>query len=295
MSIADQLALIPPEIDRLEAAKAALVAAIIGKGVNVPANTLLDALDAYVAQIKTGADVSGVTTAVADVLAGKKFVGADGVLREGTIPSKSAATYTPKTTDQTIAAGQYLTGAQTIAGDANLVAANIVKGKTIFGVAGSAATAGEGTGTIWGRKIQTGEITFPASTYTTGQISHSLGVKPSGIILWATNPGAGTTKYIPVGFLMVLLTNSNYTSYPSVDNSQYFGLSAMGVSNLVDSDEWADISYNITNATGGVKGYNFLLENSTASKFEVTFRGNGWSNSLVFMQTTYKYLLFGGV
>lgn len=54
----------------------------------------------------------------------------------GTIPSKAAATYTPKTTAQTIAAGQYLSGAQIINGDANLKPENIKAGVTIFGVTG---------------------------------------------------------------------------------------------------------------------------------------------------------------
>lgn len=54
------------------------------------------------------------------------------------ITTKDAATYTPGTSAQTIASGTYLTGAQTIQGDADLVAGNIVAGKTIFGVAGSA-------------------------------------------------------------------------------------------------------------------------------------------------------------
>lgn len=53
-------------------------------------------------------------------------------------PNQGATTYTPGTSDQTIAAGTYLTGAQTIQGDADLIAANIVYGKNIFGVAGSA-------------------------------------------------------------------------------------------------------------------------------------------------------------
>ncbi|WP_407308540.1 hypothetical protein [Desulfosporosinus sp. SB140] len=54
----------------------------------------------------------------------------------GTMPSKSAQTYTPGTAAQTIAAGEYLSGAQTIAGDANLVTSNIKKGISIFGVSG---------------------------------------------------------------------------------------------------------------------------------------------------------------
>jgi len=53
------------------------------------------------------------------------------------ITAKSAQTYTPGTTNQTIASGQYLTGAQTISGDANLTAANIASGVSIFGVAGT--------------------------------------------------------------------------------------------------------------------------------------------------------------
>lgn len=54
------------------------------------------------------------------------------------VTTKAAATITPGTSNQTIAAGTYLTGAQTIAGDSDLVAANIVYGKNIFGVDGSA-------------------------------------------------------------------------------------------------------------------------------------------------------------
>ena len=51
-------------------------------------------------------------------------------------PTKGAQTYTPTTTDQTISSGRWLTGAQTIKGDANLVAANIKHGRMIFGVLG---------------------------------------------------------------------------------------------------------------------------------------------------------------
>ena len=53
------------------------------------------------------------------------------------VTKKDAATYTPSTHNQTIAASQYLSGAQTIKGDANLVSGNIISGKTIFGVPGS--------------------------------------------------------------------------------------------------------------------------------------------------------------
>ena len=53
------------------------------------------------------------------------------------IPEKAAATITPNTSNQTIAAGTFLKGAQTILGDSNLVSGNIKKGVNIFNVTGS--------------------------------------------------------------------------------------------------------------------------------------------------------------
>lgn len=55
----------------------------------------------------------------------------------GTIPSYSGRTITPGTSNQTISAGNYLSGNVVIAGDGDLVAANIKNGKNIFGVNGS--------------------------------------------------------------------------------------------------------------------------------------------------------------
>lgn len=66
---------------------------------------------------------------------------AAGTKYTGSIQSKSAQTYTPTTSDQTIAAGQYLSGAQTVKGDANLMAANIKSGVTIFDVLGTLTSA----------------------------------------------------------------------------------------------------------------------------------------------------------
>lgn len=62
------------------------------------------------------------------------------------VTKKAAATYTPKTSDQSIAASQYLSGAQTIKGDANLVAGNIKSGVNIFGVTGTYAGSGSSGG-----------------------------------------------------------------------------------------------------------------------------------------------------
>ena len=64
------------------------------------------------------------------------------------LTAKAAATYTPTTTDQTIASGQYLTGAQTIKGDANLLAENIKKDVSIFSIVGSYEGGGGGVGEV---------------------------------------------------------------------------------------------------------------------------------------------------
>lgn len=62
------------------------------------------------------------------------------------VTKKSAATYTPGTSDQSIASGQYLNGTQTIKGDANLVAGNIKSGVSIFGVTGTYTGGGSSGG-----------------------------------------------------------------------------------------------------------------------------------------------------
>ena len=67
--------------------------------------------------------------------------GTSAVSLTASVTTKAAATITPGTSDQTIASGTYLTGAQTISGDADLVAGNIKSGVTIFGVAGSLTSA----------------------------------------------------------------------------------------------------------------------------------------------------------
>ena len=53
------------------------------------------------------------------------------------LSTQSAATYTPRTYPQSINSQRYLTGIQTIQGDANLLAENIKRGVSIFGVSGS--------------------------------------------------------------------------------------------------------------------------------------------------------------
>jgi len=85
--------------------------------------------------------IDGIITARATQSAGKVAAGTKTATKQMTV--QAAKTWTPGATNQTIASGRYLTGTQTIKGDANLKAENIVSGVSIFGVAGTAET---GTG-----------------------------------------------------------------------------------------------------------------------------------------------------
>ena len=86
-------------------------------------------------------DTSDATLSSGDSMLSGVTAYSNGTKYTGTISSKSAATYTPTTSDQTISAGQYLSGAQTIQGDANLQSSNIANGVSIFGVTGSLTAA----------------------------------------------------------------------------------------------------------------------------------------------------------
>ncbi len=99
--------------------------------------------------------------------------------------TKAATTYTPNTADQTIAAGTYCSGAQTIKGDANLVAGNIKSGVSIFGVAGSYEGSGGGSG--GGMQIATGSVTPTSVNYYNNPISVTgLGFKPKMVCFYST-------------------------------------------------------------------------------------------------------------
>lgn len=84
------------------------------------------------------------------------------------IPRKAAQTYMPGTKNQTIEAGQYLTGNQTITGDANLLPENIVSGKSIFGVEGSAP--GKGVAVFKNKSAS-----LSVGSYGTSSVSFNIG------------------------------------------------------------------------------------------------------------------------
>ena len=96
-------------------------------------------------------DNSGKITATSEQSAGYVAAGTKSATKQ--LSTQAAQTITPGTADQTLAAGQYLSGAQTIKGDANLVAGNIKSGVSIFGVAGTYVGSGGSGGGIQAQHI----------------------------------------------------------------------------------------------------------------------------------------------
>lgn len=80
-------------------------------------------------------DSSGLITASAIQDAGYVVAGTKSATEQ--LPVQEAQTIMPGVTDKTIEAGKYLTGNQTIKGDANLVPENIAKDVVIFGITGT--------------------------------------------------------------------------------------------------------------------------------------------------------------
>lgn len=120
---------------------------------------------------------SGLITASTHQTAG--YVESGGETATQQLDAKAAETFTPTTADQTIPIGKYLTGVQTIKGDANLLAENIKEGVTIFGIVGTYAgedprplftisfSANGGTGTMDSDFARQGNIyTLPDNGFT---------------------------------------------------------------------------------------------------------------------------------
>lgn len=84
---------------------------------------------------QTGTDTSDATATASQILAPYTAYVASGKVT-GTIQSQGAQTITPGTSNQTIQSGKYLSGAQTILGDSDLIPGNIKSGVSIFGVSG---------------------------------------------------------------------------------------------------------------------------------------------------------------
>lgn len=124
--------------------------------------------------------------------------GSSSVSLTASVTTKAAATITPGTTNQTIASGTYLTGTQTISGDADLVAANIKKNVQIFGVTGTYEGSGGGGMNVQGYH---GMDYARATSYTATDVSLTVAVSGTYKVSWmgfrnTTSGTSGSQLYI---------------------------------------------------------------------------------------------------
>lgn len=124
------------------------------------------------------------------------------------ITQKSASTYTPTTSDQTITGGQYLSGDQIIKGDVNLIAENIKSGVSIFNILGTLETGSGGSSSGSELTMKTGETT--SNVIDTGLSSVSAFVLYTTTI---TAAGLATTVYTSESGVAKTVYCNSYSNY----------------------------------------------------------------------------------
>lgn len=111
------------------------------------------------------------------------------------VTKKSAATYTPGTSDQNIASGQYLNGTQTIKGDSNLTAGNIRSGVKIFNVTGSYAGSSSG-GSSGNNNVEAYHVTSTSPSVNFKTSSGTIKIWGYGTMTSSSGWGGQTTSLV---------------------------------------------------------------------------------------------------
>ena len=141
------------------------------------------------------ADLDQITATASDILAPKKSVNGDGDVITGTITSLGANTWTPGTSAQTLAAGQYLSGTQTISAvsQTNLSAANIKKGTTIT-IKGGNNTIYSVTGTWEGYIVGSADF-YNRGSWGANSRTFFSGSAGTAILIPGAHPATSYTSY----------------------------------------------------------------------------------------------------
>lgn len=141
---------------------------------------------------------------------------------------------------QSITIPAYTDEELTIQGDVNLIAANIAKGKTIFGVTGTAPTSLAAFG------INFGQFTVSNQHHVT--VNHGLGVKPKAVMMYPIST---------IGSQTHLIFHINPYFRPGIQGMNYYGYI------IRPGDFSVDSSKNGTYATSTATTITFYEEHSS--------------------------------
>lgn len=111
-------------------------------------------------------------------------IGTDDGIIEGTMPNNGIVTITPNTSDQTLE-GFYASGSKVI-GDVDLVAANILAGKNIFGVSGTAKSFASGNYTVTSSELEFYNLDNVKNQYKYVNVT-GLNFTPTLVIIYFLN------------------------------------------------------------------------------------------------------------
>lgn len=162
------------------------------------------------------------------------------------VTKKSAATYTPGTSDQSIASGQYLNGTQTIKGDSNLTAGNIRSGVKIFNVTGSYAGSSSSGGT------DTSDATATAANILSGKTAYVNGSKLTGTM---TNNGAVSKTMTANGSYTIPAGYHNGSGKVTVNVSSSSGSSNNNIEAYAITNTNPSVSFKRTDGAIKIWGY----------------------------------------
>lgn len=169
------------------------------------------------------------------------------------VTKKSAATYTPGTSDQSIASGQYLNGTQTIKGDSNLTAGNIRSGVKIFNVTGSYAGSSSSGGT------DTSDATATAANILSGKTAYVNGSKVTGTM---TNNGAVAKTMTANGSYTIPAGYHNGSGKVTVNVSSSSGSSNNNIEAYAITNTNPSVSFKRTDGAIKIWGYGTMTSSS---------------------------------
>ena len=169
------------------------------------------------------------------------------------VTKKSAATYTPGTSDQSIASGQYLNGTQTIKGDGNLTAGNIRSGVKIFNVTGSYAGSSSSGST------DTSDATATAANILSGKTAYVNGSKLTGTM---TNNGAVSKTMTANGSYTIPAGYHNGSGKVTVNVSSSSGSSNNNIEAYAITNTNPSVSFKRTDGAIKIWGYGTMTSSS---------------------------------